>query len=350
MHSWRKIARWSRILAIVTLLGFWSAVPPSARADTNIVWSDEFNGATLDTNKWIYEIGNGINGWGEGELEYYSSSPQNVYVTNGFLHLVAQRQNTNGFSYTSGKIMTQGLFYKAYGRFDFRAKLPPGAGLWPAFWMLSQNSPYGGEPNDGEIDVMESLGNHTDRVTGTIHYGGQNGQDIQTGQTYIFPAGQVTTDFHVYSLNWQSNKFQWLIDGILYENVTNWYANIGTSSAKYPYPAPFDTPFFIILQVAVGGGYTGIFNTNTINASLPAEMVVDYVRVYDVTPPLKITAVATNGGLSLSWPTNIACRLQSQTNSPGLSAATNWFDVPGATNPQLVVPSQGDAFFRLVSP
>jgi beta-glucanase (GH16 family) len=335
---------------MASALGILLTITGVTRADTNIVWSDEFNGTTLNTNNWIYGIGNGVNGFGDAELEYYSSSPQNVYVTNGFLHVVALTQATNGFSYTSGKILTQGLFYKEYGRFDFRAQLPAGAGLWPAFWMLSENSPYGGEPNNGEIDVMENLGNQTNSVNGTIHYGGYEGMDYQIGTTGNLPHGQTTTDFHVYTLNWTSNKFEWLIDGNLYETQTNWFSNIGTSSATYPYPAPFNTPFYIIMEMAVGGEYTGIYNTNTINASLPAEMLVDYVRVYDQTEPLQISIAATNGGALLSWPTNIACHLQSLTNWTGLQGGTNWFDVAGATNPQFVIPSQGGVFFRLASP
>ena len=115
-----------------------------ARASWQLSWSDEFNGSSINTNNWSFAIGNGVGGWGNHELEYYTSRPQNAYVTNGLLHLTARRESYRGFNYTSAKIMTQGRFSQKYGRFDFRAKLPPGQGYWPALWMLPEHSVYGG--------------------------------------------------------------------------------------------------------------------------------------------------------------------------------------------------------------
>ena len=330
------------------------------RADTNIVWSDEFNGTSLDTTKWTFDTGNGfyagnywVSGWGNNELENYTSRTNNVYVAGGCLHIRAQQESYGGQNYTSGRIKTKGLFSKKYGRIEFRAKLPAGTGFWPAFWLMPDHSPYGGWPNCGEIDVMENKGNIPTQVGGTIHYGGAGGYDVYSGKTYYFSGGNSATNFHVYTLEWTTNSIKWLVDGQLYETRNTWWSNIGTSSSKYPYPAPFDQPFYILMNLAIGGNYLGNPSQDLINASLPGEVQVDYVRVYDETPPLVIsTATLPNGNLTLSWPTNIACRLQMLTNPSALANGTGWVDVPSASDPYIVSPdaNDGSVFYRLVSP
>lgn len=332
-----------------------------AQADTNIVWSDEFDGTALDTNHWTYDIGNGfwvsdpgfwIPGWGNNELEYYTSRTQNVHVAGGLLHIAARRENYGGFSYTSGRIKSAGLFARKYGRIDFRVKLPEGIGFWPALWMMPQNSPYGGWPNSGEIDVMENNGSRTNQVGGTIHYGGAQGHEVHSGQTFTFTGTTSTTDFHVYGLDWTTNALRWYVDGQLYQTQTSWWSNVGTSSDTYPYPAPFDQPFYLLMNLAVGGNYVGNPDTNQINASLPGEMLVDYVRLYDQTAPLRLSMVWTNGNLELNWPTSIVCHLQAQTNTAGVPEGTDWADVAGATAPFLVRPDPQNQsiFYRLQSP
>jgi beta-glucanase (GH16 family) len=335
---------------------------PSLHADTNLVWSDEFNGTSLDTTKWTYDTGNGfmaggywVPGWGNNELENYTSRTNNVYVSGGYLHLHAQQDTYGGYNYTSGRIKTMGLFSKKYGRFEFRAKLPTGIGFWPAIWMLPQSSPYGGWPNSGEIDIMENNGSKPTQEGGTIHYGGANGNDVYSGSTYTFPSGQSVTDFHIYTLLWASNSIQWFVDGNLFETRTSWYSNIGKTTSKYPYPAPFDTPFYILMNLAIGGNYLQNPDTNSINLSLPGDVLVDYVRVYDQTPPLTLTAAPQpDGSLQLSWPTGIVCHLQMLTDPAGLANGTQsgWVDVAGAGNPYVVHPDLNtpSAFFRLVSP
>ena len=323
--------------------------------DWNIVWSDEFNTNTLNTNNWTFDIGNGfesggywVPGWGNNELEYYTSSTQNVYVANGYLHIAALIQSTNGFDYTSGRIKSLGLYYTTYGRIEWRAQLPWGTGFWPALWMLPENSPYGGWPNSGEIDVMENNGSISNQEGGTIHFGGANGNDDYSGQTYTFPGSDSVTNFHVYLLEWSTNAINFYVDGHLYESQTNWWSNVGTGSSTYPYPAPFNVPFYILMNVAVGGNYLGNPSTNEINASLPGQMLVDYVRVYNQTGPLQISAVRSNGNTILSWPTNIVCHLQSRTNLLGSS----WTDLTGSTNPFVVEPASGNTavYYRLESP
>lgn len=332
-----------------------------ARADTNIVWCDEFDGTALDTNCWTCDIGNGfwvsdpgfwVSGWGNNELEYYTSRTQNVYVAGGTLHIVARSENYLGFSYTSGRIKSDGLFARKYGWIEFRVKLPGGVGFWPALWMMPQNSPYGGWPNSGEIDVMENDGSRTNQVGGAVHYGGAQGHDVYSSQTFTFTGTTRTTDFHVYGLDWTTNALRWYVDGQLYQSQTNWWSNVGTSSDTYPYPAPFDQPFYLLMNLAVGGNYLGNPDTNRINASLPGEMLVDYVRVYDQTAPLRLSMVWTNGKLELNWPSSIVCHLQAQTSAAGLPGGTGWSDVAGATAPFLVRPDPRNQsiFYRLQSP
>lgn len=238
-----------------------------------LVWSDEFNGASIDTNHWKFESGN-HHGWGNHELEYYTGRPENAYVSNGFLHIVARKESMKGFSYTSARMKTKGLFSRKYGRFEFRAKFPAGQGFWPACWLMPEDSPYGGWPDCGEIDIVENKGNYPAVVQGTIHYAGPHGEYLQASGLYTFLQNDGATNFHTYDLDWTTNSIQWYVDGNLYETQTNW------SARKAPYPAPFDQPFYIIMNLAVGGDYSGNPDTSTV---FPGEMQVDYVRVYEHT-------------------------------------------------------------------
>jgi beta-glucanase (GH16 family) len=301
----------------------------------NIVWSDEFNGTSIDSNTWTFETGNN-NGWGNNELEYYTSSAQNAYVSNGLLHIVALQQAMGGCDYTSARMKTEGLFSAEYGRFEWRASLPAGAGFWPALWMLGANISSVGWPACGEIDVMENKGSNLTQVQGSLHSGSDE------TQVYTFTGGSVT-NFHNYLLEWTTNAISWYVDGLLYETQTNWSDSAGT------YPFPFNQPFFIIMNLAVGGDFLGNPSTNTINANstFPGQMLVDYVRFYNLTAPLQLTASLGDGRLSLTWPSNILCHLESATN---FSAASSWTNVAGAAPPFSVTPLSAATFYRLVSP
>jgi beta-glucanase (GH16 family) len=309
----------------------------------NIVWSDEFNGTNISTNIWSFENGNN-NGWGNGELQYYTSRPQNAYVSNGLLHIVAQKESFAGYSFTSARMKTQNMFSKAYGRFEFRAKLPAGLGFWPALWMLGGNFSNVGWPACGEIDVMENNGNVLNKVQGTIHYSDSNNNHLQsTGATTLTPG--AVTNFHKYLLEWQTNSIKWYVDGQLYETQNSW------SSSTGPYPAPFNQPFFIIMNLAVGGSYVGNPPASSIstNTTFPGDLQVDYIRVYDLTEPLQLTVERPAGNVLLSWPANIVCHLQAQTNATGLNS--NWAAVPGAGNPYTVpLAANSSVFYRLQSP
>lgn len=311
----------------------------------NIVWSDEFNGTSINTNTWTYDIGNGSGGWGNNELEYYTSLPQNAYVSNGLLHIVALHQSYDGLNYTSTRMKTEGLFTAQYGRIEFRTKLPTGAGYWPAQWMMPEDSVYGGWAASGEIDVMENIGTIPTNVLGTIHYGGAYPNQAQSsGPSYNFLPGDSVTNFHNYLLDWTTNAISWYIDGQLYETQTNWWSssNLTNTGIRNPYPAPFNKPFYIIMNLAVGGTLGGTPD----NAAFPGDMQVDYVRLYNLTAPLQLSATAGPATATLAWPTNIVCHLVAATNV----TAANWTNVPGATNGMAVSPFVAATFYRLVSP
>lgn len=289
--SWLSLAA----LALAALAGGTN----SASADWQLVWNDEFDGTNVDPAKWTYDIGNGSGGWGNNELEYYTSRATNVYVANGLLHIVARKEvpQYNGFDYTSAKLKTLGLFSKKYGRFEFRARLPQGQGYWPALWMMPRDSAYGGWASSGEIDVMENRGSTPTTTGGTLHYGGAWPNNVYSGSSYVFPGGGVATDFHTYMLDWSTNSIKWYVDGVLYQTQTSWY------STGNPYPAPFDQPFYIIMNLAVGGNYGGNPDGTTV---FPGEMQVDYVRVYDYVAsrpdaPTALTAAAGNAKAYLYW-------------------------------------------------
>lgn len=251
-----------------------SAVAPG---DTlSLVWSDEFDGAALDPEVWFFATGDGSEaglpgGWGNNELQYYL--PDSAQLANGTLQITARRESFGGLNYTSARVNTQDRFAFRYGRIEASIKLPAGQGLWPAFWMLSQDSPYGTWAATGEIDVMEAVnldGTGGNEVFGTLHYGAPFPGNQFTSIKYT-PSVDVTDDFHTYSIEWDESEIRWYFDDTLYAMQNSWF------STAAPFPAPFDQPFHILLNVAVGGNLPGNPNANTV---FPAVMEVDWVRVY----------------------------------------------------------------------
>ena len=305
----------------------------------NIVWSDEFNGSSLNSKVWTFDLGN--SGWGNNELEYYTSRTNNAYVANGELHIVAKKEIYGSASYTSARLKSQGLFSQKYGRIEWRAKLPQGVGCWPALWLLGTNISSIGWPGCGEIDVVENNGTSPAAVQTSIH----SGTDA-TG-FYHFLAGGSVTNFHTYTLDWTTNAMLFYVDGHLYETETNW----GSSTGK-AYPFPFDQPMFLIMDLAIGGNYVGNPSPDDINAGtvFPAEMVVDYVRVYNSTGPLKIAIRQNGSNVLLSWPSNIVCHVQAQTDVLSAGLGTNWISLATTTNQLEVTADGGGGYFRLVTP
>jgi len=226
----------------------------------NLIWSEEFNGSQINTQQWNYDIGTGNWGWGNNELQYYTNQSANLSVSNGLATFRALNQPFGNSDYTSARIQSKNKFSVQYGKIEARMKLPMGQGLWPAFWMLGQNIDDVSWPNCGEIDIMEHVNNNP-YINGTVHWY-QNGHQSS--------GSSISTDitqFHLYSIEWDEEKIQWFLDGILYKtfNIQN---NVHNA---------FHQPFFIIMNVAVGGLWPGSPDNTTI---FPAEMVVDYVRVY----------------------------------------------------------------------
>ena len=190
-------------------------------------------------------------GWGNNELQYYL--PDNAQLVNGVLEITARRETIEGSNYTSARLNTEDRFAFKYGRIEASIKLPEGQGIWPAFWMLSQDSPYGTWAATGEIDIMEAVnlgGTGGNDIYGTIHYGGEFPQNTFTGETYT-PSVNVSEDFHTYALEWDEFEMRWYFDDQLYAMQNFWF------SSAAPYPAPFDQPFHILLNVAVGGSFPG---------------------------------------------------------------------------------------------
>ena len=240
-----------------------------------LVWSEEFDGAQLDPDVWLIQTGDGtaegIPGWGNNELQYYQAD--NAELTGGMLVITAREESVGGRNYTSARITTQDRVAFRYGRIEARIRLPEGQGTWPAFWLLSQDSPYGSWAATGEIDVMEAtnLGvNGKNRVFGTIHFGGEFPNNTFTSAEVEVP-GDATAEFHEYALEWDPAELRWYIDGVLYRMENNWF------STAAPYPAPFDQAFHVLLNVAIGGNLPGPPNAST---PFPVTMEVDYVRIY----------------------------------------------------------------------
>ncbi|MBP7227975.1 MAG: glycoside hydrolase family 16 protein [Longilinea sp.] len=232
-------------------------------------WHDEFDGTEIDPANWTYDLGG--NGWGNGEMQYYTNRPENARVENGYLVIEARQEKYAGSYYTSARLKTQGLQEFQYGRMEARLKVPSGKGFWPAFWMLGANFPQAGWPDCGEIDIMEYLGKEPDLIMGTLHgpgYSGALGFSKWNRQTY-----DIADDFHVYAIEWDENQISWFYDGTSYHTVTR--ADVGNR------PWVFDQPFFFILNLAVGGTLGGMVSPTT---TFPAQYLVDYVRVYDKQP------------------------------------------------------------------
>lgn len=235
---------------------------------TELVMQDEFDTDGAPNAKiWGYDIGTGTNGWGNNELQFYTKRTENVKVENGYLLITAQKESYNGSSYTSARLLTKGLFTQAYGRFEARIRLPYGQGLWPAFWLLGANSDEVGWPKCGEIDIMEYRGQEPTKVTGTVHGPGYSGGAAIT-KSYSLLNNRFDTGFHVFGIEWGPEYINYYVDDVLYNQITP--ANVTGDWV-------FDHPFYIILNLAVGGDFVGAPNSESV---FPQTMLVDYVRVY----------------------------------------------------------------------
>lgn len=240
---------------------------------TELVMQDEFDiDGNLDSALWSFDIGNGEGteagkGWGNNELQYYTDRAENATIQNGILIITAKKESFEGSNYTSAKILTKGKFEQTYGRFEARIRLPYGQGMWPAFWLLGGNIDEVKWPNSGEIDIMENRGQEPTITNGTVHGPGYSG-GLAISKSYDLVNDRFDTGFHVFGIEWGPKYINFYVDDVLYNQITpedvtgEWV---------------FDHPFYIIINLAVGGSFVGAPNSET---SFPQTMLVDYVRVY----------------------------------------------------------------------
>jgi beta-glucanase (GH16 family) len=253
---------------VALLVWLSSGAHPQSSGAWNLVWHDEFGGSRLDPGRWTSAVGTS----GNNELEYYTDRSSNVYLDQGMLVIRAAKETYTGTDgvtrdYTSGRISTKGKFAQRYGRFEARIRIPYGQGIWPAFWMMGDGTERW--PDRGEIDNMENIGREPFTIHGTMHGPGYSGSKA-IGAPFTSSKERFADDFHVYAVEWEPNAIRWYVDGSLYQTVT---------PAALPAGARwvFDHPFYLLLNVAVGGTWPG--NPDA-TSDFPQSMLVDYVRVY----------------------------------------------------------------------
>lgn len=290
-------------LGTVTILALFNGVQAECKVtvveptgDTyTLIWWDEFDGESLDMSKWSYQTGTrdvygeskGPINWGNEELQYYRE--ENIKLENGMLVITAQKEEekVGGKSFTSGRITTRGNFFTLYGYVEARIKLPAVSGMWPAFWMLPQptsttqtGNEYGGWARNGELDIMEARGRIPTEIDTTLHFGGNWPQNTyKSNKAYL---ETPITEWHTYAVDWRKEYIAWIVDGVETFRLTydQWWT-AAVSADENPY-APYDKPFYILLNLAVGGTYdtTGANDIKANENFTSASMYVDYVRVY----------------------------------------------------------------------
>lgn len=271
--------KYKYILATVLIASLFTtcakneAVQSLPKRDWTLVWSDEFNDKVVtkpNASNWSYDIGTGTDGWGNQELQYYTDRLDVVSVAgDGNLKIVAKKESLGGRDYISGRIISKNKVTQQYGRIEARIKTPSGPGIWPAFWMLGQNIDSVQWPNCGEIDILEQKGQQPNTILSSIHGAGYSGGNSIT-KSYSLMNDRFDNDFHVYAVEWYQDRLDFFVDDYLYHRIEkSTVLEKGTWS--------FDQPFYIILNLAVGGNLVGYPNVNT---SFPQTMQIDYVRVY----------------------------------------------------------------------
>jgi beta-glucanase (GH16 family) len=244
--------------------------PIAAREGWKLVWNDEFDGDAINRSDWTFDLGGG--GWGNGEAQVYTDRPENARLEEGLLVIEGRKEpnDQGGFQFTSARLKTQGLKTFQYGRIEARLKVPAGAGFWPAFWMLGSNIDQVGWPDCGEIDIMEYVGREPNLIMGTLHgpgYSGALGLTSRSLQDYA-----IADDFHTYAIEWNEDQITWFYDDVEYHTLTR--SDVGADRWV------FDQPFFLILNLAIGGTLGGFISQDTV---FPSSVYVDYVRVYQQT-------------------------------------------------------------------
>ena len=352
-------------------------------SDDNYIlkWSDEFDGTALDMEKWSYELGNWklddngnyvTNGWGNNEQEFYTD--KNASVNDGVLTIAARHENYSdsvqgNYEYTSSRLSTQHKFSTCGGKIEVRARCDSGKSLWPAIWMLPEDSVYGGWAASGEIDIMEGWGSTPEKVCGTIHFGDVWPNNVYLTNDFIFENGDSTENWHTYSIEWDKSEIRWYVDDKLYSTQSDWY------SANRKYPAPFDQNFYVILNLAVGGhfdGIDGIYAEPATFANGEKHFDIDYVRVYDkkdyAFTPTEITSTALSSyieGASATVTNKEGCSVVSIGNVGSLeygvmglitaqevNAGDKWvleFDAESTAEREMIVTVEDSAYNRYLN-
>jgi beta-glucanase (GH16 family) len=239
-----------------------------------LAWSNEFDSTALSADEWTFESGDGcpqLCGWGNNELEYYTNRSDNLFFKEGKMIIRARKESNGEKSYTSARIKTQGKKTFKFGRIDIRAVLPAGKGIWPAFWLMPENNIYGNWPSGGEIDMMEFLGHEPSRVHGTIHYGPSPGSKSISNSMVLSNNDSFDKKFHVFSLIWEADKIQWLVDDVVFSTISK--SDLGSDIYT------FNEDFYFIINLAVGGNWPGSPDATT---KFPRHLIVDYLRVYQI--------------------------------------------------------------------
>jgi len=240
-----------------------------------LAWEDQFETDNLNLDYWTYMLGDGtgygVYRWGNNEAQYYTT--RNAAVSSGQLVITAKAETVGEYDYTSARLRTAGKVSTRYGRVEARISLPEVEGMWPAFWMLPEDSPYGGWPDSGEIDIMENRGADSGVTSGALHYGSPH--EYQSGSYELFQS--FISDFHVYAVEWEPTEIRWFVDDVNFLTVTHeqWFSS-GANEATNPY-APFDQDFHILINLAVGGNFNG--GVLPPESFTEASMYVDYVRI-----------------------------------------------------------------------
>nr|WP_299070185.1 glycoside hydrolase family 16 protein [uncultured Allomuricauda sp.] len=242
---------------------------------TNLVLSEEFNtDGAPNPAVWGFDIGTGENGWGNQELQYYTDRTENVTIQNGVLLITAQEESFQGSQYTSARLLTKDLFEQQYGRFEARIRLPFGQGIWPAFWMLGADIDENPWPGAGEIDIMEYRGQEPTVLIGSVHGPGYSGGDA-ISKEYILENDRFDTGFHIFGIEWGPDFVNYYVDDVLYNQITPEDVDEETDGEGV---WVFNKPFYILMNLAVGGTFVGSPNAET---QFPQTMLIDYVRVYE---------------------------------------------------------------------
>ena len=274
-QRWKYLVHFFLLLVNLVTVAYSQNVPASDR--WKLVWSDEFNGpngSAVDRTKWVYDVGG--EGWGNQELEFYTDRTENSLIQDGSLVIKALAEKYTGKNgvtrnYTSARLKTIGKFSRTYGRFEARIKVPHGQGVWPAFWMLGDDIEKVGWPACGEIDIMENIGKEPSIIHGSIHGPGYVGGTGIEAPFKLAGTKRFADDFHIFAVEWDPESISFFVDQDLYVRRTR-------ADLKPGWPWVFDKPYFIILNLAIGGDWPGNPDAST---TFPQTMLVDYVRVYE---------------------------------------------------------------------